>query len=248
MQLPITSMHACCQKSRTQLVRCIASISLHASHHRHRCTRIAARSMHVAYHPAHSSMHGTPTDGTCHYYMYHGQHTHKYVVHHLMSRASHVCTSQPHSGEMCTLLHAASINIALAAHTCNTHSSGSIMPSLVSQHTCCALREHTLAAPSVSLPTTNRQPFAGLEALSAYCVLTAPVHQPRLPSAAAVHPLSLEVSPISLTSSSTIPHRDLGSNTCTKEPILSGHRWILLDLLSCQQPVVTHSVQLSLCS
>jgi hypothetical protein len=34
------------------------------------------------------------------------------------------------------------------------------MPSLVSQHTCCALRVHTLAAPSASLPATN-QPFAG---------------------------------------------------------------------------------------
>jgi hypothetical protein len=104
------------------------------------------------------------------------------------------------------------------------------MPSLVSQHTCCALRVHTLAAPSASLPTTN-QPFAGLEALSAYCVLTAPIHQPSLPKAAALHPLSLEVSPTSLTSSSTIPHRDLGSNACTKGPILSGHPWILLDLV-----------------
>jgi hypothetical protein len=126
------------------------------------------------------------------------------------------------------------------------------MPSLVSQQTCCTLCVHTIAAPTASPPTTN-QPFAGLEALSAYCVLTAPIHQPSLPSAAAVHPLSLEVSPTSLTSSSTIPHRDLGSNACTKGPILSGHPWILLDLLklpaaSCHSQRATQPVLIASCN
>jgi hypothetical protein len=129
---------------------------MHASHQRHRRTRIAACSMLVAYHPAHSSMHGIFTDGTCHN-MYHGQHTHnKYVVHHLMSRASHGCTSQLPCDEACTLLHAASINCMGSTHM--QHSSpvvASCLPwsaSIPAVHSACTHLLHQLPA---CLPPTN---------------------------------------------------------------------------------------------
>jgi hypothetical protein len=93
-------------------------------------------------------------DGTCHD-MYHGQHTHKYAMQHLLDVKcpSHVCASQPHS-QACTLLHAASINIAWATHTCMQHSFAvvaSCLPwsaSIPAVHAACTHLLHHLPAPT----------------------------------------------------------------------------------------------------